>query len=367
MRLEFKQIILLILCVLGFVGYGLFDSFEEYILFYSLFLIIGAMYLHHVQDLRTARRVSRINDERLNVALAHIRTVIFDNVLEADITNDVLVGGNSTQLTKLLNIAENSCYSETIDAIVEQLTAPEFKTEYWHMLSRENILKEYAAGNDSFEYECIERSDKINYRWIRIHIYIFRSQVTDTIRIISYVKNIDNAKRQLIDLLERSQLDAMTGTYNRNSIPYVIGNVLMNNQQRLHAIILIDIDDFKSINDTYGHIAGDKVIAETAKILKGLVRPTDFVARMGGDEFLVFMTSIKHPNDAIRKATDIQTVLLEWRTPQLDNVKWTFSMGIRIIDKMEEFDDLYYDADQALYQAKSMGKNQYCSYCEVKK
>ncbi|WP_047985455.1 sensor domain-containing diguanylate cyclase [Ornithinibacillus californiensis] len=127
------------------------------------------------------------------------------------------------------------------------------------------------------------------------------------------------------------------------------------------AIIIMDLDHFKSINDTFGHDIGDKAISEFALRVGKRIRSVDTLARLGGDEFVLLLREIECRDDAIQVAKDIiEVVSAPW---QIDHAEFvtTTSIGISLLsqDKFNTFESLFRNADQALYEAKDAGGNQY--------
>ena len=127
-----------------------------------------------------------------------------------------------------------------------------------------------------------------------------------------------------------------------------------------YAVILVDVDDLKGINDNHGHAAGDDFLRRVASAMCASVRETDVCARLGGDEFLIFAT-----NCNLDAATEIARRLLSKvyaseSTP--DTARSGVSIGICVSDQKADFETLYRRADEALYRAKSTGKNRYVIY-----
>ena len=155
--------------------------------------------------------------------------------------------------------------------------------------------------------------------------------------------------------------DALTDLPNRNLFLDRIGQALR--YARRHesgaALLWIDLDAFKEVNDTLGHIAGDALLQQVAQRLKRSIRDSDTVARMGGDEFAVIMPDIMQAEDALRIATQMIASLAEpFNLPQ-GRVRISGSIGVALypqhatsVDRLTEF------ADQAMYSAKNSGKNQ---------
>lgn len=123
------------------------------------------------------------------------------------------------------------------------------------------------------------------------------------------------------------------------------------------SLIMIDIDHFKSINDTYGHQMGDLVIQKTAEILTGKSEPEGIVARLGGEEFVVFCADMK-PEDANALAEEMrraaETLSISFKGQILN---YTISIGVAVLDGKTKIDDALHSTDEALYEAKRQGRN----------
>jgi len=154
-----------------------------------------------------------------------------------------------------------------------------------------------------------------------------------------------------------SMRDELTALLNRRGALAAVGKVLTDRAATTHAVLLVDIDNFKSINDTYGHAVGDQVIARLAQSINHCIRGADISARLGGDEFMIFA-----PDCDLEGAQEIADRLLAFvrdsRAPQ--EIEYTVSVGITVdAQRNADFDTMYRRADTALYQAKSAGKNRY--------
>lgn len=133
--------------------------------------------------------------------------------------------------------------------------------------------------------------------------------------------------------------------------------------QKMVAVMMLDLDNFKDVNDRWGHAAGDLLLKEVADRLADQVRDTDTVARQGGDEFSIALSSLNNPQDARRIAEKIVTSFS--RPFHLDEVdiKVTTSVGIAMYpDHGDDDDALIKNADKAMYQAKMLGRNRYCFF-----
>ena len=131
-----------------------------------------------------------------------------------------------------------------------------------------------------------------------------------------------------------------------------------SNEGKLAAMIMIDLDHFKDVNDTFGHAAGDKLLEDVGKVLNDSFKGRDIVGRMGGDEFMIFMTDIKSENDAVSISTRLNKMLTKRIVKTQGEVTISASIGIAICDsKMTEFEALFKRADEALYKTKKNGRN----------
>lgn len=168
--------------------------------------------------------------------------------------------------------------------------------------------------------------------------------------------------QQLLYLAER---DPLTGLYNRHRFQEELNNLItasLRNRQKF-ALLYFDLDDFKYINDTFGHRAGDAVLVRTAGVISSIVRHMEVFARLGGDEFAIL--SHLQPDDDLnvlptRIVTSISSTPLSFRET---NIRLTASVGVAIFpDHGETAEDLVAHADTAMYQAKNQGKNTWAIY-----
>ena len=180
------------------------------------------------------------------------------------------------------------------------------------------------------------------------------------------IRDITEAKRHEETLKELSVTDAMTGLPNRRWLnEYLPGALTCARSERKRvALLFIDLDNFKNINDTLGHAAGDELLRAAASCLKAAVRGSDHVVRLGGDEFTVLVEKLERDADAERVAAQVVNALAEaevfarWSAL---NVKC--SVGIAIYPThAQEAEQLLQRADDAMYEAKAAGKGCYRMY-----
>lgn len=154
-----------------------------------------------------------------------------------------------------------------------------------------------------------------------------------------------------------SDKDLMTGLYTK-AAALEYGKLLLQDAGNAYFMI-IDIDRFKSINDTFGHITGDRVIVSVATYLEKYFIDLGYVARFGGDEFAVFITQAVSRQSLIDAVKNFQEDLSDI---PLENMKVTCSIGIAQIHNEKKFEEIYEKADEMLYKVKSEGRNGYAIY-----
>ncbi|MGA1845536.1 GGDEF domain-containing response regulator [Deferribacter abyssi] len=150
--------------------------------------------------------------------------------------------------------------------------------------------------------------------------------------------------------------DFLTGILNRRSIINELNNLYRQPEVEI-GLIIIDIDNFKNINDTYGHLVGDEVLKDISRIISQTLRKTDFVGRYGGEEFLVILPYL-NINESYKIAERIRKNI-ENNSFHIGNLelKITVSLGVSSVKKYENLNDALEAADKALYNAKKSGKN----------
>ncbi|MEG2769742.1 MAG: sensor domain-containing diguanylate cyclase, partial [Oscillospiraceae bacterium] len=187
--------------------------------------------------------------------------------------------------------------------------------------------------------------------------------VSDTSRrILGFVSDINDLKIANETLKIEIQNDPMTGIYNKTTTVELAKELLNTSKDGLHALLVIDVDNFKGINDTLGHLFGDAVLIDISNKLKKLFRDDDIVGRIGGDEFVVFMKNVGNINVVSRKAKEICDAFKKTYTGENKEYKVSCSIGICTTETSFEYDRMFFCADKSLYQAKNSGKDGFWIY-----
>ena len=184
-----------------------------------------------------------------------------------------------------------------------------------------------------------------------------------TVVLLEDITERRNAEARISHL---ARYDELTALPNRLNFRDEIGNLLAAQQgaEQLSALLFVDLDQFKQVNDTLGHPCGDQLLCAVSERLREMLRPEDFVARFGGDEFVVFQQNIHSPDDAAGLARRIVDRLSE--RYKIDNhlVEIGASVGIAMTAPGVSADTLLKNADMALYRAKADGRGTFCFFRE---
>lgn len=180
-------------------------------------------------------------------------------------------------------------------------------------------------------------------------------------RLVELVPQLLNTHNDLVITRELLEQDPLTGIANRRGLETALTALTYQPTSVVHTLVLIDLDGFKDINDTFGHLIGDQLLRAVADVLARHIRTLDLAARIGGDEFALLMVGCA-PAEAMAKAETIRQEIHHIRLPDLprpDDVPLvSASIGLSQFEVDRGLTDSYQQADAALYAAKQGGKNQ---------
>ena len=194
--------------------------------------------------------------------------------------------------------------------------------------------------------------------WQRITLKIIRDDRGVPAYSLGRINLIDEEKEEKQALLEKAQRDSLTWVYNAQSCrDKVVGMLKEKGDRSQGAMLMIDVDFFKSVNDRFGHPAGDAILRQVAQVLKSSFRAGDVVGRPGGDEFQVYMSRVQDLDVLKRKC---EAILLQIHKLALPNgAPMTVSIGAALARDGDDYDALYRRADSALYRVKNTGRGGY--------
>ncbi len=252
-----------------------------------------------------------------------------------------------------------------IETLFEELR---HTTDAWldHFSAEQQALKEdiQALKNAHDSQACPEVMEKLD-QTILPHLTHLESAAQQLMSQISTLqRQFDKLRYQFSSDRINARIDPLSGLLNRRGLMEKLEEIMRDaaDSGETFSIILIDIDHFKCINDTFGHVVGDSVIRYLSRILKNETKGQDVVARIGGEEFVIILPhttydGAHHVADHIR-----QNVARKKLAVKLNNqpLQFTISAGIAVYQLGESIDTLFERADKALYHAKRHGRNRVC-------
>lgn len=236
-----------------------------------------------------------------------------------------------------------------------------------HPDDRYQVVKELESHLDGkthhFQNEHRAKHSDGAYRWVLIRGLAVRDDGGKAFRIAGSLTDITARKRTEEKLEHDAVHDALTGLPNRKRLAQCLETSIRrikHDSSKLFAVLFIDIDRFKTINDSMGHQAGDDLLLTITKKLNALVRPNDVVARLGGDEFVILVENINDREQVLQIAERILITLQQPMKILGQKIYTSASVGIAMgSGEYEKPEDLVRDADIAMYRAKTNGKGRF--------
>ena len=240
---------------------------------------------------------------------------------------------------------------------MELLIHPEDQQDYRAFIQEDNLRRLLSRG---------KTSDKIRFRrlingtmrWVEMSGYVFQDRLTENNYALLYMKDIDAEKRRELEREMAATRDPLTKVFNRKAFEEEVTRHILDNSTNCGTLLLIDMDHFKEINDSYGHPEGDMILRKISDILMATFRRKDLVGRFGGDEFLVFLKNVTDRTVICRRLEELRQMLAN-----VDGHVVTCSIGaVEIRREGFSYDLSLRRADIAMYRSKDLGRNTYCYY-----
>lgn len=290
-------------------------------------------------------------------ALASYEINVDDDMIIEDIIEDTI------NMLHLVDLEAHCCYSEFLSRWAKKCVHPDEKDTFYQIMHPHNLKSAYYSNQTEVYYEYRSLTATGKQIWVSTSIHLLYDKESSKLFGFVYVKDINEKKLRELALLKQSQSDPLTGLSNRISLEKIISTELAANPHNNCAFMIIDIDNFKIINDNFGHSFGDTVLVEIANALLGLFTNSNIIGRYGGDEFVIFIKNYLSKEEVYDQANRILDALnLEFSSNE-ERYMISCSIGISFSpDHGNNYNDLFDKADIALYQAKRAGKSQYTVY-----
>jgi polar amino acid transport system substrate-binding protein len=319
-------------------------------------LVLLQVYIRHLKKkVSKAYRELRKQHEWLRITLLSIG--------EAVITTDenAIVTFSNYETQKLLGLSEDEISGRKLDKLLSGLVN---KNENVYKIPIEKVINHGELIKLETDLSLMTPHGK---KLVEGTAAPIRNDSGVIIGAVIALKDITEIKKKEEILYNMEYYDPLTGLPNRSLFTDRLNMALAQSKRNneMCALIILDLDNFKAINDTLGHSVGDMLLKQVAEKIKGYLREVDTVARIGGDEFIIIQPQIKEISDATRAA---DRILKKFQKPWILEGKEyyiTASMGIGIYpNDGEDQQTIFKNADTALYRAKELGRNNYQLYTE---
>lgn len=226
-----------------------------------------------------------------------------------------------------------------------------------HLKMFMNVLLSASKAVTRGEIEYLSKVTTEEFEWHRTYYSSIADEEGKVLSVLGRIQNIHESVTEKQKLQHRIETDFLTGLYNKGAATDKINRWLQVNPTGEAHVIMIDIDNFKVINDRYGHALGDEVLKEVARLMALCFRECSIMSRFGGDEFIIFTTD-ETINFVESRVDRFMSKLSEEVTVLEQAVSCSVGIAVRA-SRQDEFEDLFNRADNAMYMAKKAGKNCY--------
>lgn len=358
---------------------------EEYQVLYGnerVCLVSGSFELQNDKIMTNLKRMScfwvlkngewRLSRLRLNLPR---KTDMEDGTQEADLADEMIITKKKNEALVAMSDSSVMEYSVETDKMELYLPDEDGRKKY-HVMKKysqtcqkeiemrihpEDLKKVqgtfYAQqGQRTIEYRFL--GEEGIYSWYRMSCQKIFDSKGKLRKVMGAISDISRER----ELMEEAQKDSLTGAYNRHGLDIMVENyrkyLLCQGRGIKGAALMLDLDNFKSLNDAFGHMVGDQVLKEMVRILKSRFRSDDRIFRMGGDEFLILMKDIPDEGVVRRKGEEVIREFTEYASQYVIPDKTvSLSIGAVVFDQnVAGSSELYRQADSALYQVKKNGK-----------
>lgn len=305
------------------------------------------MVIQDITDRKNVEEELHLQAERLHILSEAEGEKIIDYNAKTDVmvfkaSSDHGLGGEKIQSKWMERFDDSTIYAEDVAY---------YKSVFRGLLT--------SPKHETIEYRTKRFDD--DYTWYQANLTSLLGPEGYVTRIVGRMINIHERKLKELELLLRAEKDALTGLYNKGATMQLIQNALHDSKNgNLNGLMIIDLDNFKEVNDLLGHAQGDQVLVDTAVVLKEIFTGGDIIGRIGGDEFVVYLKNLDSISDADILASKIVKGVDFTFQYEEQTIHLTCSVGVSIYPYHgKDYEELFNKADKAVYTAKANGK---CGY-----
>ncbi|MDH5356643.1 MAG: sensor domain-containing diguanylate cyclase [Gammaproteobacteria bacterium] len=302
-----------------------------------------------------------INNLCVGVSDKKLAEACFRNIFMSAPIGLTLCEGNSGDI-----IEANLAYSQITGRELEEI-----KRIGWSSYTHPEDLRKFQIYIQQL-YDGIVHTEKLIKRIIKPDNSVIWAELSmtpvnigdDTGRrqYLTVVEDITERRKIADKIWRQANYDFLTGLPNRNMFQDRLAQIIKKQKREAgkFALLLIDLDEFKEVNDRFGHDQGDELLVEAARRIEGCIRVSDTVSRLGGDEFVIILEEVSSRDDVARVAKNVNEILVDKFTLGEGVAFVSASIGVTLFPQdAEETMALIRNADQAMYESKKRGRNQY--------
>jgi len=225
----------------------------------------------------------------------------------------------------------------------------------------EQLIRTRRVGANDIQFRLKDLNDE--YQWCRVLYRAICDEAGGPFMAIGKIANINLFKKEIEQLAHESKTDSLTGAYNKMATKEMIDAYIDKHRTGAHMLLLIDVDDFKKVNDTYGHQCGDEILTYVIGNLRNTYVSGEIIGRVGGDEFVVFIGEVKDKEQLLEKAQELRDLLHQPYQRGDQIVPVSASVGVAMYPEGGSgYEELLYSADNALYEVKATKKGNFAIY-----
>ena len=268
---------------------------------------------------------------------------------------------SSISITEISDDTVNASikYSDWRFMIVNMIW-PEDQDQFLRRTDPEYLKKNFTPGRTA-SFDCMMQNLEGKYIWVKLIFSRAETNNEDDYRFVFMVQNIHDNSVELLSALKKYEelalTDSLTGVYNHGGIETELYNAINKRQKSEESVslMMLDLDYFKKVNDTYGHSAGDITLKTFSKIIKDYVSEENAaVGRWGGEEFVIIAYG-RSADQFYEMAEQLRKKVEEYEFPEIGHI--SCSIGVTELKKDDNFDDAFNRLDKAMYTSKNEGRN----------
>jgi len=324
-------------------------SIADVLIFGTAGVGIGIFFNHsRTERYILAQKIEEMRNESEQMEYWKSVSNIYISMIQADINNDTFIQIRTSKTIHDIVGNTHDNFARQMANVVKETVDPDYLETVLQFVDP-STLQERLGDEETITYEFLEK----NYGWCRArYIAVNRQKGEPLKKVMFLVESINEQKKREKLLTTIAETDSMTGLYNRRA-----GIPKIKKQMGLKVpgmLCLMDVDKFKHINDNYGHQAGDRVIVAVADTLRETLRDEDIILRLGGDEYLFFVSNV----DTERVACNIFNRLFDRfekvSIGSIPDYKISVSIGATFFKEGLTFDEMYSQADSCTYESKKV-------------